>query len=215
MTMASTNSTLVPHGGLSVNYYARLCHLLMDFGLQALKVVFDKIHPPDRLHTILATPQVRERLKILYERDILDYEQWDKLYPVIPSMVSSANFDLMLLLLLLRYICDLNPPVTGWDTFPATEDISTAADIVRVKYFLHHLAHCSQASFDYTSFNNNWQDICGILMRLGLASHGTVIKDLGNRSMDLDMEEYYQEQVKQWGIDEEDIKGKLEQIEGK
>ena len=104
MTMASNQLTLVSHEGWSNDYYARLCRLLIDCGLQALKTVFDKIHPPDRLHMILASPQVHEKLKILYEREILDFEQWDKLYPAIPSVVSSESFDLVLLLLLLRSI---------------------------------------------------------------------------------------------------------------
>ena len=211
--MASKQLTLVLNVEWSTDYYARLCRLLVDCGLQALKTVFDKIHPPDRLHTILASSQVREKLEILYEREILDFGQWDKLYPAIPSMVSSENFDLVLLLLLLRYICDLNPPVTGWDGFPKKEDISTQADIARVKYFLHHLVDSSQTSLDYAAFSKYWQDIYDILMRLGLGSYGTVIEDLKNSSVDPDEEECYQELMEQLASNDESIKGKLVQLE--
>ena len=213
MTMASNQRTLVSREELSSDYYARLCRLLIDCGLQALKIVFDKIHPPNRLDMILAGSQVHEKLKILYEREILDFEQWDKLYPAIPSVVSSENFDLLLLFLLLRYICDLNPPVTGWDSFPKKEDISTQADIARVKYFLHHLVDSSQTSLDYATFSKYWQEIYDILMRLGLQSYETVIGNLKNSSVDPDMEEYYQELMEQLASNEENINGKLIQLE--
>ena len=50
-------------------------------------------------------------------------------------------------------------------------------------------------------------------MRLGLQSYGTVIKDLKNSSLDHDMEEYYQELMEQLASNEENIKGKLMQLE--
>ena len=85
--------------------YARLCRLLVDFGSQALRERFDIIHPPGGLETVLATPPALPQLQYLQVKKILNPFQWDKLYPAIKSSVSSKNFDITLLMVLLRNIC--------------------------------------------------------------------------------------------------------------
>ena len=109
--------------------YARLCRLLVDFGSQALRERFDIIHPPGGLETVLATPPAVPKLQSLQKKKILNPSQWDILYPAIESSVSSKNFDITLLMVLLRNICGLNPPATGWDAFPSPTDLSCEADI--------------------------------------------------------------------------------------
>ena len=94
--------------------------------------------------------------------------QWGKLFPAIPSSVSSKNFDITLLTTLLRNICGLVPPVTGWDMLPASTDISREADIARIKHLRNTVyAHAESAAVDAATFNKLWREIGDTLERLG------------------------------------------------
>ena len=199
--------------------YARLCRLLVDVGSQALRDTFDSIYAPGSLHTILANPPAQTTLQSLYKpkkgkKKILNPTQWGKLYPAIPTSVSSANFDITLLMILLRNICGLSPPTTGWDTLPHQADTSAEADIARVKYFRNVVCgHAEQASVDDTSFNNHWHDIKTTLVRLGGTSYGDAIDHLQNACMDPEVEEHYKELLQQWKKDEDSIQDQLNEME--
>ena len=202
--------------------YARLCRLLVDVGSQALKDTFNSIHAPGSLHTVLANPPAHTILQSLYEpkkgkKKILNPIQWGKLYPVIPTTVSSANFDITLLMILLRNICSLSPPATtcSWDKLPPPADTSVEADIARVKYFRNVVyGHAEQASVDDTSFKNLWHDIKAVLVRLGGTSYGDAIDHLQNACMDPEVEEHYKELLQQWKRHEDSIQDQLNEIEG-
>ena len=195
--------------------YARLCRLLVDVGSQALRDTFDGIHPPAGLNGVLARHPEHATLQSLRKKKILNPTQWGKLYPINPSSVSSASFDITLLMVLLRNICGLHPPTTGWDSQPFAANTSTEANIVRVKYYRNTVyGHASQASVDDATFNKYWQGISTALVALGGASYGAAINKLKNECMDPDTEEHYRELLKQWKKDEDSIKDKLEEIDG-
>ena len=213
--MASAASLPVSSTKETTNY-ARLCRLLVDVGSQALRDTFDGIHPPAGLHGVLAhTNPAHATLQFLRKKNILNPTQWGKLYPSIPSSVSSGTFDITLLMILLRNICGLHSPATGWNSLPPPADTSKEANIVRVKYYRNTVyGHASQASVDDVTFNTYWQDISNALVTLGGASYGTAINKLKNVTMDPDTEEHYRELLRQWKKDEDSIKDKLEEIEG-
>ena len=69
---------------------------------------------------------------------------------------------------LLRNICGLAPPVTGWDVLPVATDTSCEADIARFKYFRNEVyARGGHASVDDSEFHRQWKDIRDTLVRLG------------------------------------------------
>ena len=198
--------------------YARLCRLLVDVGSQVLRSTFDKIHPPATLHTVLGSTSVHyATLQSLYKgrKKVLNPTQWGKLYPT-HSPVSSAAFDITLLTVLLRNICGLCSPANGWDRLPLPTSISIADDVARVKYYRNTVyGHASQASVDDSSFSAYWQEIREALVRLGGAHFRAEIDNLEHDCMDPDIEEHYRELMKQWKKDDDSIKDKLEEIEGK
>ena len=195
------------------SYYARLCRLLIDVGSQVLRETFDRIHPPGTLHTVLGRPPAHTTLQALRTRRILNPLQWGKLYPAIKSSVSSKDFDITLLLVLLRNICGLAPPATGWDNLPPAPDVTPEADIARVKYYRNQVyGHASQASVDDATFSACWKDIRETLVRLGGARYASPIDDLKDECMDSDIEEHYRELLKQWNKDENSIKDKLDEM---
>ncbi len=206
---ASTNET---------TNYARLCRLLVDVGSRALRDTFDKIHPPATLHSVLSSHSVHyTTLQLLYtgRKKVLTPTQWGRLYPPVPSSVSSESFDITLLTVLLRNICGLSPPVFGWDELPPPTDTSIADDIARVKYYRNTVyGHACQASVDDTSFNTYWPEIREALVRLGGPSLRAYIDNLEHDCMDPDIEEHYRELIKQWKTDDDSIKDKLEEMKG-
>ena len=184
--------------------YARLCRLLVDVGSHALRNKFDSIHPPAGLHGVLTKPPVLAILHALRRKRILNPAQWGKLYPSSPSSVSSKDFDVTLLVLLLRNICGLVPPATGWDSLPPSADMSAEANIARVKYYRNHVyGNASQASVDDTTFNTYWQDISNALV--GLGADAAAINTLKTESMDPVIEKHYQELLKEWKKDDDSI----------
>lgn len=194
--------------------YARLCRLLVGVGTQALRDTFDKIHPPACLHAALASQQ--PILQSLRKRRIINPMQWGKLYPTIASSVSSENFDITLLVLLLRNICSLSPPTTGWDSLPLVADTSIEANIARVKYYRNNVyGHASQASMDDTTFDSYWKDISSALVGLGAGvNYVNDISKLRTEGMDPDNEKHYVNLLKEWKKDEDTTKDKLGEIEG-
>ena len=190
--------------------YARLCRLLVDAGSDALRDAFDKSRPTGDLNAVLSSPPVHGFLQSLRKKGILNRTQWGKLYPADKSAVSSKNFDITLLMVLLRNICGLVRPATGWDTLPPATDTTLEADIVRIKCYRNTVyGHASEASVDDPTFNQYWKDIQGALVRLRGAGYQSVIDDLKKKCIDSAIEEHYEELLKQWVVDEVSIKERL------
>ena len=193
--------------------FARLCRLLLDVGSHALRNKFDSIHPPEGLHAVLTKPPAHLILRTLRLKRILNPTHWAKLYPASPSSVSSKDFDVKLLMLLLRNICGLIPPATGWDNLPPAADTSAEANIARVKYYRNHVyGNASQASVDDATFNTYWQDISNALV--GLGADAAAINTLKTQSMDPFIEKHYQELLRECKKDDHSSKGRLDEIEG-
>ena len=191
--------------------YARLCRLLVDIGTQALRDTFDAIHAPGNLHSVLAAK--KPTLQYLRKKKIINQIQWRKLFPAIPNLVSSRDFDTTLLMVLLRNLCGLTAPLTGWDALPAVTDLSREADIARVKYFRNTVyGHAKNASVDDVKFNDHWLDIRDTLVRLGGVTYKTAIDDLRNECMDPEIEDCYMELLGEWKRDDDNIKDQLNEI---
>ncbi|XP_068709715.1 NLR family CARD domain-containing protein 3-like isoform X11 [Montipora foliosa] len=197
--------------------YARLCRLLVDVGSQALRDTFDRIHSPATLNRILSSTSAHyPMLQSLRKRRILNPTQWEKLYPSVCSSVSSASFDITLLVVLLRNRCGSSPPLStgSWDKLPLPGDNSCEANIARIKYYRNEVyAHASQASVDDATFNMLWQDISNALLSLGSGTTYTgAISRLKTECMDPDFEEHYRELLKQWEKDDDNTKEKLDEL---
>ena len=196
--------------------YARLCRLLIDVGSAVLRDTFNGIHPPANLPAVLSGTSVESTLKHLRKKNILNPIQWGKLYPATPSTVSSSNFDITLLMILLRNICGLSPPSStrSWDKLPSASDNDIEDNIARIKYYRNGVyGHATQASVDDATFNMLWQDISNAILALE-KSYVPWINQLKTESMDPDVEKHYQGLLKEWKEDDDSIKEKLEAMEG-
>ena len=212
--------TLAPSTKKTTNY-ARLCRLLVDGGTKALRYTFDKFHPPANLFNILKPGSAKHStLQSLRKKKILNASQWGKLYPSPPSSVTSEDFDITLLMVLLRNICGLTAPATttaasthSWDSLPPASNTSVEANIARVKYYRNSVyGHASQASVDDPKFNSLWRDISAALIALGVDA--AAIRKLETEAIDPDTEKHYRELLKEWKKDEDNIKDQLNRMEG-
>ena len=196
--------------------YARLCHLLIDVGSAVLRDTFNGIHPPANLPAILSGTPEESTLKGLRKKKVLNATQWGELYPATPSTVSSSNFDVTLLMILLRNICGLSPPSStgSWDKLPPASDNGIEDNIARIKYYRNSVyGHAPKASVDDPTFNMLWQDISNAILSLE-KSYAPQINRLKTESMDPDVEKYYQRLVMEWKKDDDSTKEKLEAMEG-
>ena len=184
--------------------YARLCRLLVDVGRRVLRDTFDNKHPPANLHVVLSSPSVFSTLQALRRRRVLNPLQWGKLFPAVTSNLSSANFDVTLLVVLLRNICGLSPPVStgSWDELPPDSDESTEANIVRIKWYRNDVyGHATKASLDDATFHALWQKISSAVLALG-SGYGAVISRLKTECMDPAAEAEYQKLLSDWKKDD-------------
>ena len=146
------------------NNFQRVARLLISGGTALLREIFDQLCPPSNLPSKLKNPVTRTQLRAAK----LTKPQWDCLYPSSGVSCKSADFDITLLFRLLRTICSLTPPTTGWDAPPNCADYSLAADLVRIKYFRNSVyGHVSQ-NMEITDdkFPQLWQDISEALLRI-------------------------------------------------
>ncbi|XP_067029206.1 NLR family CARD domain-containing protein 3-like [Acropora muricata] len=197
--------------------YARLCRLLVDVGRTVLCDTFDSIHPPANLHVVLSSLSVFSTLQSLRKKKVLNPLQWGKLFPAVASSVSSANFDVTLLMVLLRNICGFSPPdSTGsWDELPPDSDNSTAADIVRIKCYRNDVyGHATKALVDDATFNALWQKISSAVLALG-CGYGAIISRMKTECMDPVAEAHYQKLLSDWKKDDDISKEMLERTHDK
>ena len=179
-----------------------------------LRDTFDSIIPPENLRELLKRDPAHSRLQLLRKKGVLTSVQWSKLYPATPTGVSSASFDIPLLIVLLRTICNLSSPPAGWDTPPLTADTSRESDIARIKYFMNALSkHATEGSVSDAVFSSYWQHVRDTLVRLGGANYGDTIDKMKDQDIEFLDEEHFRELLKQWKKVEDDIKDKLNELE--
>ena len=179
-----------------------------------LKDTFDSIIPPENLRELLKRDPAHSRLQLLRKKGVLTSVHWSKLYPATPTEVSSVSFDIPLLIVLLRTICNLRPSPAGWNIPPLTADTSRESDIARIKYFMNAVSkHATEGSFSDAVFNSYWQQIRDTLVRLGGAYYEDLIDEMKDQDIEFLDEEHLRELLKQWKKVEDDIRDKLNEVE--
>ena len=113
---------------------------------------------------MLSNPATQKQLKATK----LTKPQWDCLYPSPGVQGKSTDFDVTLLFRLLRTICGLAPPATGWDVLPPRSDHSLTAELARIKYYRNSVYGHVNQSMEVTDdeFPSLWQEISGALVRI-------------------------------------------------
>jgi hypothetical protein len=146
-------------------WYGKLCSLMVEGSLIALREMFNKIYPPINLADKLASPNLQKRMESHHTKGIFDEHQWKKLYPKNKKRISSEHYDLMLLSILLRRICHLSAPYpNGWNQMPEERDYSISANVARIHALRKDLLRKTKMSDDEAL--DYWSVILGTLMEL-------------------------------------------------
>jgi hypothetical protein len=148
-------------------YGFKLMRLIVHGGTEVLRNIFLGIHPGN-LHAVLSThhPTLYPLFKT---KKIISQPQWDKLYPFPPRIPNIQEFDITLLVILLRNICSLSPPSTGWNAMPGSTDNSREANVVRIKLFRNNFfGHVPGTNVSRLDFEAHWVEIGSTLRTLGI-----------------------------------------------
>ena len=186
--------------------FNRICQLLLDKGGEALRRALH-VKLPATLATALNSHR-RTLLKIRYS--VINDPQWDLLYPA-TGTPDSKKFDITLLTILLRNICRLPSPATGWNAVPPASDTSISADILRIKIFRNEVyGHTTSAQYDDATFKKLWQEISQPLVKLGISQQE--IDELKVAPVSPE-EKSYIEKLKEWKELEDTLLEKMKDIE--
>ena len=144
--------------------FQRLARLLMSEGTVLLREAFDIKCPPSNLPTTLQNPATKK----LFKAAKLSKSQRDCLYPSPGMYGKSTDFDMTLLLRLLRTICGLTPPATGWDCLPSSKDQSFGADLARIKFYCNSVYGYVIEDMEIADdeFSRLWREISEALVRI-------------------------------------------------
>ena len=183
---------------------ARLARLLGDLGTHVLRKVLHSVHPPASLQHVLNNNHSK-----LKSRRVIVNDQREKLFPSSGDPPDSKTFDITLLHLLLREICNVTaPPTTGWHKMPADGDVSREANIVRIKCFRNELCHSVSTGIAKDNFENKWTIVSSALVALGIDQ--TELYRLKAGPIDHDTERRIEEKVNKWKLE---IKPRVETLE--
>ena len=188
---------------------AKLSRLIIDGGRSALQNVFEAIHPPNTLQLVFSTNHTT--LQKLLTKKILTGKQWDLLFPRGGALPHPSRFDITLLFVLLRNICGLHPPGTGWDKKPPVTDKSQQANLARIKWFRNEVyAHITTTGIEAPLFTQYWVELSDTLVQLGLDR--AEIDWLKSAPLDEDQVIHL---LSKWKRDDDDIKERLETMDQK
>ena len=175
----------------------RLARLLVDGGTHVLRKVLHSVHPSPTLQNVLNN-NLPKLQSLKSKRKIFD-DQWEKLFPTSGDPPDSKTFDITLLHLLLREICNLTAPPTGWHKMPADGDVSREANIVRIKFFRNELCHRVSTGIAKEKFEDKWNIVSSALVAMGIDQ--TEVDRLKTAPIDHDIKRRIEEEVNKWKLE--------------
>ena len=174
----------------------RLARLIIDGGTHVLRKVLDSVYPEP---TLLANELKKNLIKFqaLKSKRVISKDQWDMLFPT-PGPPDSKEFDITLLHLLIREVCCLTAPLTGWHKMPADDDQSLEANIARIKCFRNELCHSVSTGIPNEEFEDKWNTIASSLEAIKIGVYRKKIQALKNDSIDHKTQKRVEEEVEKW-----------------
>ena len=174
----------------------RLARLIIDGGTYVLRKLLDSVYPERKLLAKELKKNFVKFQNLKSKRVIFDH-QWEKLFP--PSgLPDSKEFDITLLHLLIREVCYLPAPLTGWHKMPADDDQSLEANIARIKCFRNELCHSVSTSIPNEEFEDKWNAIASSLEAIKIGVYRKKIQALKNDSIDHKTQKRVEEEVEKW-----------------
>ena len=105
---------------------------------------------------------------------------------------------------MLREICHLTTPPTGWHQMPSDGDVSLEANIVRIKCFRNELCHSVSTGIPNGEFEDKWNKIASSLKELEASVHEKKMQDLKSDPIDHVMTRRVEVHIEQWKREQEE-----------
>ncbi|KAM6162826.1 E3 ubiquitin-protein ligase DZIP3 isoform 1-T1 [Erethizon dorsatum] len=155
---------------LDYNYFYHLLHIIIISGTDIVRQIFDEAMPPPLLKKELLIH--KNVLESYYNHLWTNHPlggSWHLLYPPNKELPQSKQFDLCLLLALIKHLNVFPAPKKGWNMEPPSSDLSKSADILRLcKYRDILLSEILMNGLTELQFNSIWKKVSDILLRLGM-----------------------------------------------
>ncbi|XP_042637687.1 E3 ubiquitin-protein ligase DZIP3 [Orycteropus afer afer] len=165
-----TTKDEMPIFKLDYNYFYHLLHIIIISGTDIVRQIFDEAMPPSILKKELL---IRKNVLEPYYNHLWTNHPlggaWHLLYPPNKELPQSKQFDLYLLLALIKHLNIFPAPQKGWNVEPPSSDLSKSADILRLcKYRDILLSEILMNGLTESQFNSIWKKVSDILLRLGM-----------------------------------------------
>jgi len=138
-------------------------------------------HPAELYKELINKHQ--SKIKQLQKKKVLQQEQIDSIFPPGGHQTFSTQFDVTLLVVLIRSCTTLRAPINGWgDCKPPSNDTSIAANTIRAREWRNFVHHTEPKVIDHAMFNQKWREGVQILKELGYTNN--TLKALKTTSID-------------------------------
>ena len=140
--------------------FIRLTRLLIRGGENFLRETLDSFHSPDDLHLKLTHSGTEKNLN-------LSPPERACLYPSPGKTGESKDFDITLTFKLLKKICSLTEPPSGWNKLPSDSEETLEADLARINHYRNEVyAHHRTMEIPDEKFVDLWKRIKEALLRI-------------------------------------------------
>lgn len=75
---------------------------------------------------------------------------------------SSKQYDISLMMCLIRNLVSVKPPINGFDDLPLTTETSMESDLARIKYYRNKVAHADSDKIATIDFKIIWHDLVDV-----------------------------------------------------
>ncbi|XP_052089802.1 serine/threonine-protein phosphatase 6 regulatory ankyrin repeat subunit B-like [Mytilus californianus] len=138
--------------------YLKLIIFINTIATPSVRVKFNQHFPPTSLPTTLKNEESKLR-----SMRVLNAMQLSLLYPATGATLSE-NFDISLMVCLLRNLTHIVSPSNGFDKLPANNEIHDGADLARIKHYRNYIFH--RSTIPTQQFNDIWTDLTAAVVRL-------------------------------------------------
>ncbi|CAC5362275.1 unnamed protein product [Mytilus coruscus] len=104
--------------------------------------------------------------------------------PVGTKPSSSKDFDLTLMICLMRNLGGLSTPSNGWDQLPLPNETIPGADLATLKWYRNQLAHMTITSMDINEFTDKWTRVDKALTSLDKGQRPHEVTEILNYDLD-------------------------------
>lgn len=156
--------------------YSRLCHLITLLCGDLFRDILSRYIKPIYLRSQLDN----NKQKLV---NIFNKQQQNLIYPATGNTsLTTKEFDITIIYILLRNICNIPPHKAGWGNPPAKSDNSIAAGIEKIRLTRNLiLAHSTNGMIEDPVFEKHWNDLKDVVVQIETQLTGS---DLYKRGVD-------------------------------